>query len=290
MTLVSQTRKTNGTPGPKVSIGMPVHNGEKSIRKALDSLLAQTFSDFELIISDNCSTDATESICRQYASKDRRINYVRRNSNRGAHANFKYVLDAAAGEYFMWAAGDDCWGHHFIRDNLVFLEEHLDFIGSISQARCFNDKKTTEAGTTTIDSDSKFNRVVEFIKYPGYNSRFYSLFRRSDIKVAFDAAGAMCIGHDWIVIAHALTRGKLNCLHGSPQFFKSAGESANLVHLINTTRSRSVEKLLPLYILGKHLYNIGCFSDKALPTAWYYTIHNLRTAAAYWLCKFRLSS
>jgi glycosyltransferase involved in cell wall biosynthesis len=99
----------------QVSIGMPVFNGEKFIREALDSLLAQTFTDFELIISDNASTDGTEAICREYAATDARIRYVRQVKNLGAIANFKFVLDEAVGEYFMWAAADDVWGKNWIK-------------------------------------------------------------------------------------------------------------------------------------------------------------------------------
>lgn len=94
---------------PIVSIGMPVYNGERFIRDALDSLLAQTFTDFELIISDNASTDATETICRDYATKDIRIRYVRQTENLGAISNFQFVLNQATGVYFMWAAYDDKW-------------------------------------------------------------------------------------------------------------------------------------------------------------------------------------
>src|ERR1035437_6848500 len=95
------------TPSPKVSIGMRVYNGGKYIRRALASLLAQTFTDFELIISDNASTDGTEAICREYAAGDPRIRYVRQGENLGAMANFRFVLNEAGGEYFMWAAHDD---------------------------------------------------------------------------------------------------------------------------------------------------------------------------------------
>jgi len=95
---------------PAVSIGMPVYNGEAYIREALDSLLGQTFIDFELIISDNASTDGTEIICRGYASGDSRIRYVRQDRNVGAVGNFEFVLNEARGEYFMWAAHDDLQG------------------------------------------------------------------------------------------------------------------------------------------------------------------------------------
>ena len=101
---------------PKISIGMPVYNGEPFIQEALDSILAQTFTDFELIISDNASSDETETICRAYAAKDSRIRYVRQKDNLGPIANFKFVLEESITEYFMWAAADD-------KCTPVFLEE-----------------------------------------------------------------------------------------------------------------------------------------------------------------------
>lgn len=97
-----------------VSIGMPVYNGEKYIREALDSLLGQSFANFELIISDNASTDGTEGICLKYAAQDARIRYIRQPKNLGALANFKFVLDEAQGEHFMWAAADDVWDPQWI--------------------------------------------------------------------------------------------------------------------------------------------------------------------------------
>ncbi len=108
---------------PKVSIGMPVYNGASLIRDALDTLLLQTFTDFELIISDNASIDATESICRDYAAKDARIRYIRQPENRGAWANFTFVLDEAVGQYFMWAAHDDTRDLDFVEK----LVAQMDF-------------------------------------------------------------------------------------------------------------------------------------------------------------------
>jgi glycosyltransferase involved in cell wall biosynthesis len=92
---------------PRVSIGLPVYNGERYLALALDALLAQTFTDFELIISDNASTDATPVICAQYAARDRRIRYSRNRVNIGGAPNFGRVFQLATGEYFMWAAHDD---------------------------------------------------------------------------------------------------------------------------------------------------------------------------------------
>ena len=92
---------------PLVSIGIPVYNGERSIKQALDALRAQTYDNLELVISDNASTDKTREICLEYAAKDRRIRYFRNPVNIGLFENFRRVVTLATGEYFMWAAADD---------------------------------------------------------------------------------------------------------------------------------------------------------------------------------------
>jgi len=92
---------------PQVSIGMPVRNGEQYLAEALNSFLAQTFTDFELILSDNGSTDATPEICQEYAAQDRRVRYSRAEENRGAAWNFNHVFELSRGKYFKWAAHDD---------------------------------------------------------------------------------------------------------------------------------------------------------------------------------------
>lgn len=111
---------------PAVSIGMPVYNGEKYIREALDSLLAQTFSDFELIISDNCSTDKTQEICIEYSAKDSRIRYINQLTNIGITANFEFVLKEAQAKYFMWAASDDFWSNNWIELLYIKASQSID--------------------------------------------------------------------------------------------------------------------------------------------------------------------
>ncbi|MBD2459764.1 glycosyltransferase [Oscillatoria sp. FACHB-1407] len=108
---------------PRVSIGMPVYNGERFIKQALDSLLAQTFTDFELIISDNASTDGTEAICRKYAAKDSRIRYYRNLQNIGGTRNFNQAFHLARGEYFKWAAHDDVCEPTFLERCIEVLDK-----------------------------------------------------------------------------------------------------------------------------------------------------------------------
>src|SRR6266853_631610 len=82
----------NRTDRPIVSVGLPVYNGEAYLRQVLESVLAQTFTEFELVISDNASTDGTEKICREYAAADPRIRWHRQARNRGVTWNFRQVV------------------------------------------------------------------------------------------------------------------------------------------------------------------------------------------------------
>lgn len=109
---------------PRVSIGLPVYNGAEFIGTAIDSLLRQTFRDFELIISDNHSEDETDDICRGYAARDPRVSYERQPMNRGAAWNFNRVFERARGEYFKWAAHDDLYDETFLSKCVEILEKN----------------------------------------------------------------------------------------------------------------------------------------------------------------------
>ena len=109
---------------PLVSIGLFAYNEARFLRTSLDSLLAQDYPHIELIISDNCSTDETETICREYAARDSRIHYHRQTQNIGSAENSIHVLNLASGKYFMWASGHDLWSPTLISACCSLLESH----------------------------------------------------------------------------------------------------------------------------------------------------------------------
>src|SRR5690349_8401620 len=113
-----------------LSIGMPVFNDKAFLPAALDSLLNQSFKNFELIISDDQSTDGSAEICKNYATRDRRIKYIRQPANIGISANMKFLLTASTGKYFMWAANDDYWHPDFIAELLKGLEKDPNTIAA----------------------------------------------------------------------------------------------------------------------------------------------------------------
>jgi len=118
---------------PRLSIGLPVYNGEKFLKETIDSLLSQTFEDFELIISDNASTDKTEEICRAYIGQDKRIYYYRNEENKGSAPNFNRVFELSSGEYFKWAAYDDLYAPDFLMKCVEVLDQDPNVILCQSQ-------------------------------------------------------------------------------------------------------------------------------------------------------------
>jgi glycosyltransferase involved in cell wall biosynthesis len=109
-------------------VGLPVYNGERFVAETLDSLLGQSFTDFELIIADNASTDRTEEICRGYAASDPRVRYVRQPRNLGCNPNHNFLVREARGEYFKWAAHDDLYGPDLLARCVAALDEHPDVV------------------------------------------------------------------------------------------------------------------------------------------------------------------
>ena len=109
---------------PRLTIGLPVYNGEKYVTEAIEALLGQTFEDFELIISDNASTDGTADICQRFAKQDSRIRYVRQPHNIGIAPNHNFVVDEARGELVKWASHDDLYARDMMERCVQALDEN----------------------------------------------------------------------------------------------------------------------------------------------------------------------
>lgn len=175
----------------RVFIGMPVYNGGKYIELALSSLCQQQFKDWHLLISDNASTDNTGEICRKYTNLDQRIKYVRQEKNTGMAANFKFVLDAAHGDSFMWAAADDVWDSAFIASCVNYLEKNARTSFVFCEAAIidtFGRKVCQFPPFSTFEG--KFSALV-YLKQPvfmGHSHSIYGLFRLSFIRKVWQAS------------------------------------------------------------------------------------------------------
>lgn len=138
-----------GEPGagglPLVSIGVPVYNGERFLRRAVESLLAQSYPNTELIISDNASTDGTEGIAREFEERDPRVRYIRQTRNIGASNNWNAVAHAARGEFFKWASANDFCAPEYVEKCVAELR------GDPGMVLCFGKTQLTEMDGTPIE-------------------------------------------------------------------------------------------------------------------------------------------
>jgi glycosyltransferase involved in cell wall biosynthesis len=124
----AETRTGARARVPPVSIAIPVYNGGRYIAQCIESLLGQTYGDFELVISDNASTDDTEAVCRRYEAADARVRYVRRAENIGGPGNFRHVFSLCSGRYHKWSTADDYWHPDFLREAVAVLDARPDVV------------------------------------------------------------------------------------------------------------------------------------------------------------------
>ncbi|CUH95087.1 hypothetical protein P22_1156 [Propionispora sp. 2/2-37] len=168
---------------PLVSIGLPVYNGERYIRQTIENLLGQDYRNFELIICDNASSDLTYTICREYATKDTRIQLYQNSDNLGSARNFNKVFTLSSGKYFMWAAHDDVWGQSYIGKGVAKLEDNPSAIMCTTDTQHIDpagNKLGIQIVTETVGMDM-VQRVQRFMSYLG-GFIIYGLIRSEILK------------------------------------------------------------------------------------------------------------
>jgi glycosyltransferase involved in cell wall biosynthesis len=173
----------------RVTVGLPVYNGERYLSQSIDAILAQTFEDLDLIISDNGSTDNTEEICREYATEDKRIRFIRSSENRGAVWNFNRVFEVSTSQYFRWATADDFSAPSQIEKCVDTLDREQDAI------LCY-------PKTVIIDADG--NRVRNYDD--GLDLRFASPIDR--LRHLLDKVG-LCNAQYGLIRSDALRKTRL---------------------------------------------------------------------------------
>lgn len=146
---------------PRVTVGLPVYNGEIFLAEAIQSVLDQTYTDLELVICDNGSTDRTEEICRKFAAADSRIRYIRSPENRGASWSYNHAVEVSRGQYFRWLAHDDKLEPQLIEKSVAILDEKPDVVVCITWVLDVNDDGdpiTTKRSTFRFDAASPSER------------------------------------------------------------------------------------------------------------------------------------
>jgi len=207
----------------KISIGIPVYNGEKFIRKCIESVLQQTDRNFELIISDNASTDLTPDICKEFLNMDDRISFIRQNKNMGQNWNYNFLLEKAVGEYFVWVAVDTFLLPEFLEKNIAVLESQDKVVGCISKI------KIDDSGIDPFETQKRVLKKIGLVYRPfntlpitgNYSERirkylkhfpwemFYSVFRTKALRDSVVLNPSFLVGHDAGLVLSILKHGEI---------------------------------------------------------------------------------
>jgi glycosyltransferase involved in cell wall biosynthesis len=228
---------------PRVSIGIPVFNGAATVRRAIESVLSQTFPDLELLVSDNASGDGTDDICQRYASQDSRIRYTRHETAISPLANFRFVLDAARAPYFMWLAADDYVLPRLLEQAVAVLDAQGDVVCVVPRTEFLEADGTRHpaAGTFPLLGSTREN-LCRYLVDPADNSRFYGVYRR---EVIGTLPAKPYHALDWAVVAGTLLRGRHVEL---PEVLlvREANEQSKYMRMIDVVAEGPVTRLLPL--------------------------------------------
>jgi glycosyltransferase involved in cell wall biosynthesis len=200
-------------PPPRVSICLPVYNGEKYVREAIGSILNQTFEDFELIISDNASTDGTGDICCEAASQDSRVRYFRSDLNRGLAWNHNRTFELARGSYVMWIGHDDILAKDYVRRCFEVLEQDAGAVLCFAKTVYIDDQGTVVTKTEFDNvgaSHSPSERLACIIR-PNYKCEaIFGLMRKEVLKQTRLHRGFA--GSDHVLLAEMALKGRFSMI------------------------------------------------------------------------------
>lgn len=211
---------------PLISIGLPVFNGGKYIKEALDTALNQTYKNFELIISDNGSTDNTQSICEDYCANDKRIKYTRQPENMGSAWNFKFVLEQSAGKQFAWIACDDFRNNNW----LELLAQNIGDAAVIFGNYCYVGENIIRAPKAY-----KRNEHIQFFldsSDTGKNFFVYGLFNKAYLNNANFDYFDILVGGDQVFLLDLLSRGDFKVINGTVMHYRLHSQSDSVARVL----------------------------------------------------------
>jgi hypothetical protein len=230
---------------PKLSVGMPAYNSASWIEEAISSILSQTLTDFELVISDNASTDGTYEICQRIAGDDPRVRLLRNAVNIGANRNYRAVLDAARGTYFKWAASSDWCSPTFLEKCVAALDRDPTAVLACPRTALF-EKSIAHAELSGTDLDLQSaepaQRFIQLLSTPGLNNVFNGVIRRNALLRA--SRLGLYMSADIVLMCELALMGKFVLLDEHLFFRRMAVETATKLksvreieeHLIATVR------------------------------------------------------
>jgi glycosyltransferase involved in cell wall biosynthesis len=246
------------TPVPRVAVGIPVLDGEATVGRAIESVLAQTLTDLELVVSDNASIDRTAAICQAYVAADARVRYTRQARTVSPSENFRGVFEATRAPYFMWLSADDYALPPLLAEAVAVLDACPDVVCCVPQVEFVRpDGSRRPARGTAPMLGTPVENLCRFLEDPMDNSRFYGVHRRESLGEALRASSDHAF--DWVVSAGTLMAGKHWQL-GSVGLVREDSDQEKYMRAIDRAFPTLAGRLLPLVPFTRKL-----LADQRIP-------------------------
>ena len=212
---------------PLVSVGLPTYNRAVLLKRAIESVLKQDYSNLELIISDNGSVDDTQRICVEFCARDNRVKYIRHPINLGLRANYLEVLGQSRGEFFLYLGDDDWLDDSYVSRCARELMKNPDCSLVCGNTKYYqNGQFLGDATPVNLLHDSAEERVLAFYEHWAECPAFYGVIRRELISLTWPPSPVL--GHDLLVVAGLAFMGKIKTINDTSTNLSYSGMSRNL--------------------------------------------------------------
>ena len=238
----------------KVSICIPVYNAAKTMSRCLESVVKQNFDDYEIIISDNNSTDNSFNICNFYNKKYKRIKLFKQKKKIPVYSNFKFLLKKAKGKYIMWIASHHQISKNFLLNNSKNLDNNHDFVASMGIDYFIKNKKKEIHKQKFGFQNNSYNNIKLFLKKCWRtHGLFYSLIRRENL---FKSSKFLkpYLASDWIFMLSLINNGKV--YREKKAFIILGKEGASTQKKLKLYIKRKYLSFLPYYHFNKNFIKI----------------------------------
>jgi glycosyltransferase involved in cell wall biosynthesis len=234
---------------PLVSVGIPTYNRAAVLKRAFESVLAQDYSNLELIISDNGSPDETHRVCEEVCARDSRVKYIRQPSNLGPRRNFLEVLHQARGQFFICLGDDDWLDSSYIRLCTQKLIENPDYSIVCGGTKYYhqNGQFIADGVAVNLLQDCPEERVLAFYEQWSENPAFYGVMRRELVLLAFPAK---VLGADLLQIAATAFMGKVRTINDTSINVSYSGMSRSPKAACEIVGISRIHALVPLLSIG----------------------------------------
>ncbi|MEO8962104.1 MAG: glycosyltransferase family 2 protein [Ginsengibacter sp.] len=271
---------------PLVTIGLPTYNRPVGLQKCLQTILQQTYSNLEIIISDNCSTDkGVQQIIQEHAAKDNRIKHFRQAENLGLEENFNFVFEKASAHYFTWMSDDDYFDDNYVAECVQFLETNSDHVLCSGIAKYYSgDQFLFNEKMFRVDQETSFTRLFTYFSKVKKNGNFYGVFRNGLVK---KKPIGVHVGCDWSFMAKLAVLGKLSYVNTTNYHRSLEGNSGTRKKMVKKFRVNRFKNIFfetySAFEISTHIFN-----DPAVGISFNYIQRQLIVTMIFFQINYRL--